>query len=129
MAHPQGPSAACIPVPKPIAPGARCSGTNPDAGATSTTTSTTTARRGCGTTSTRSRLDGYANDVLLILSALDLMMVLLRGRWLVWFVRLRIAGLAAALLGGAAVLLVWNGAAMRTMHMAPHRVLWSCREP
>lgn len=73
------------------------------------------------------------NELLLIITPLDLMLVFLRGRWLVWFVWLRLAGLALALTGVAAGvllqpilapacgLLVFTGSIALTLHMDPNR--------
>lgn len=70
------------------------------------------------------------NEVLLVLTPLDLMLVFLRGRWLTWFVRLRIVGLGTVLACGlagvfvqplaapACALLVWNASAALTLHMS-----------
>lgn len=65
-----------------------------------------------------------------MLTPLDLMRVFLRGRWLTWFVRLRIVGLGTILVCGlagvfvqpltapACALLVWNASVALTLHMS-----------
>lgn len=46
------------------------------------------------------------NELLLVITPLDLMLVSLRGAWLLWFVRLRLAGLAVVVLGAATGVLI-----------------------